>query len=215
MSSRDQIVQRLIDPGIIAVVRASSKSQVLPVAEALLSGGIIAIEITMTTPHAIEAIGETASEFGDAALIGVGTILEEKTAQKAIDAGAQFVVSPILKPEIVPIAHRAGKPIMLGGYTPSEMHRADLSGCDFVKLFPANTLGAEYIRAVRAPLPHLKIVPTGGVNLKTMKAFWDAGSAALGVGSSLISRAILESNDWKRLAFDARQYVDCITSLRR
>lgn len=212
--SKDAIIQQLTDPGIIAVVRARSQAQVLPLAEALIAGGVIAIEITMTTPHAIEAIREASNVLGDRALVGVGTILETETAKAAIDAGAQFVVTPILKPEIVPIAHEAGKPIMLGSYSPTEAEQAFATGCDFVKLFPADGLGASYIKAIRAPLPHLKIVPTGGVNLETMESFLNAGCAALGVGSSMITREILENDNWQKLTENARAYVEKLRELR-
>jgi len=188
--------------------QSSSRSQVRPLAEALLAGGVTAIEITMTTPDAIESIREASAELSDQALIGVGTILDVNTAQQAIDAGAQFVVTPILKPEIVPVAHGAGKPVMLGSYSPTEAQEAHRSGCDFVKLFPADGLGAAYIKAIRAPLPHLKIVPTGGVNLDTMESFLNAGCAALGVGSSMITKRILEQDDWAQLTANAKAYVE-------
>ena len=205
--NKAEIIQRLTNPGIIAVVRARSREQVLPLADALIRGGVIAVEITMTTPHAIEAIRDAATQFGDRALIGVGTILDAETARQAIEAGAQFVVTPILRPEIVPIAHQADKPIMLGAYSPSEAQQAHESGCDFVKLFPADGLGANYIKALRAPLPHLRIVPTGGVNLETMATFLNAGCAALGVGSSLITKGILNTDNWTELTNNARAYV--------
>lgn len=206
--SKEQIIERLVNPGIVAVVRARSREQVRPLAEALLAGGVTAIEITMTTPEAIEAIRETSDALGSEALIGVGTILDGRTAQQAIDAGAQFVVTPILRPEIVPIAHAAGKPVMLGSYSPTEAQVAHQSGCDFVKLFPADGLGASYIKAIRAPLPHLKIVPTGGVNLETMESFLKAGCAALGVGSSMITKDILDRDDWAQLTANARAFVE-------
>lgn len=213
--TKDQIVAKLTDPGIIAVVRAKSEEQVIPLSRALLEGGVIAIEITMTTPNAIEAIRSASRELGDQALIGVGTVLDTQTASQAIEAGAQFVVTPILKSEIVPIAHAAGKPVMLGCYSPTEAQTATEAGCDFVKLFPADGLGASYIKAIRAPLPHLRIVPTGGVNLETMESFVNAGCAALGVGSSLISKEILANDDWKALTRNARSYVNQIRKIRK
>ncbi len=206
--TKAQIIERLVNPGIIAVVRARSLKQARPLSEALLAGGVTAIEITMTTPDAIEAIRETSAALGQKALIGVGTVLDSKTAQQAIDAGAQFVVTPVLKPEIVPIAHGAGKPVMLGSYSPTEAQEAHSSGCDFVKLFPADGLGASYIKAIRAPLPHLKIVPTGGVNLDTMESFLKAGCVALGVGSSMITKDILDNNDWTKLTANAKAFVE-------
>ena len=212
--TKEAIIQQLTNPGIIAVVRARSEEQVLPLAEALIAGGVIAVEITMTTPNAIEAIRSTAAKLDSQALIGVGTILDQETATKAIEAGAQFVVTPILKPEIVSIAHAAGKPVMLGAYTPTEAQKAYEAGCDFVKIFPADGLGAGYIKAIRAPLPHLKVVPTGGVNLDTMKSFLDAGCAALGVGSSMITKEILKNDNWPQLTENAKAYVEKVRELR-
>ena len=213
--SKEEIIGKLVEPGIIAVVRARSQAQTAPLAEALADGGVTAVEITMTTPNALEAIRETSKLLGDRAAVGVGTVLDFQTARAAIRAGAQFVVTPVLKPEIVPIAHAVGKPILLGAYSPAEAQAAFNAGGDFVKLFPADGLGARYIRAIRAPLPHLRIVPTGGVHLETMESFLKAGCAALGVGSSMITGEILERNDWERLRKNAAAYVQKIREIRR
>lgn len=213
--SKEEIIGKLVEPGIIAVVRARSQSQAAPLAEALADGGITAVEITMTTPDALEAIRETAKLLGNRAAVGVGTVLDVPTARSAIQAGAQFVVTPVLKPEIVAVAHVAGKPILLGAYSPSEAQAAFDAGGDFIKLFPADSLGAGYIRAIRAPLPHLKIVPTGGVCLETMESFLQAGCAALGVGSSMITGEILERDDWGQLRKNAAAYVQKIREIRR
>ncbi len=214
MRSRSEVIRQLTDPGLIAVVRARRGNQVLPLSEALIAGGVIAIEITMTTPEAIEAIREAAAFFGARALIGVGTILEADTCRKAIEAGAEFVVSPITKAEIVEAAHAADRPVMLGAYTPTEAQAAHEMGADFVKLFPADGLGAGYIKALRAPLPHLKIVPTGGVDLTTVAPLIKAGCAALGVGSSLISPGLLEREAWTELTELARKFVDAVAAAR-
>jgi 2-dehydro-3-deoxyphosphogluconate aldolase/(4S)-4-hydroxy-2-oxoglutarate aldolase len=129
------------------------------------------------------------------------------TCQSALDAGAEFVVSPILRPELVPIAHAAGRPIMLGAYTPTEAQRAHEAGADFIKIFPADSLGPAYLKAIRAPLPHLRVVPTGGVDLNTAADFLKAGCAALGVGSSLVSAQILREANWPELTRLARAFV--------
>lgn len=213
--SKEEIAGKLVEPGIIAVVRARSQSQTAPLAKALADGGVAAVEITMTTPNALEAIRETSKLLGNRAAVGVGTVLDFQTARAAIRAGAQFVVTPVLKSEIVAVAHAARKPILLGAYSPSEAQAAFDAGCDFVKLFPADGLGAGYIRAIRAPLPHLKIVPTGGVRLETMESFLKAGCAALGVGSSMITKEILERDDWGRLRKNASAYVQKIREIRR
>jgi 2-dehydro-3-deoxyphosphogluconate aldolase/(4S)-4-hydroxy-2-oxoglutarate aldolase len=212
--SKQQIIEQLLNPGVIAVVRAKRADQAVPLAEALVAGGVIAVEITMTTPNAIAAIKEASDKLGDRALIGVGTVLDEATCQAAIDAGAQFIVSPICRRELVPIAQRAGKPIMLGSYTPTEAQLAHEAGSDFIKIFPADTLGPNYIKALRAPLPHLKIVPTGGVDLKTIGDFFKAGVAAVGAGSSLISKDVLDKDDWATLTKTAAEFVKAAKAAR-
>jgi 2-dehydro-3-deoxyphosphogluconate aldolase/(4S)-4-hydroxy-2-oxoglutarate aldolase len=214
MKTREQILQQLLDPGIIAVVRAQKPEQALPVAEALIAGGVIAVEITMTTPNAIEAIRSTKQAIGESGLIGVGTVLDVATCRAAIEAGAEFVVSPILRRELVPVAHAAGRPIMLGAYTPTEAQLAHEAGSDFIKLFPADGLGPAYLKAIRAPLPHLRIVPTGGVDLNTAADFLKAGCAALGVGGSLVSAAILREANWPELTRLARTFVDIARKAR-
>lgn len=212
MHSKSEIISRLINPGIIAVVRARKREQVLPLAEALIAGGVIAIEITMTTPDAIEAIRETKRAVGERGVIGVGTVLDVTTCQAALDAGAEFVVSPILRPELVAVCHSADRPVMLGAYTPTEAQFTHEAGADFVKIFPADGLGPSYIKSLRAPLPHLRIVPTGGVDLNTAADFLKAGCAALGVGSSLVSAKILQEANWPELTRLAREFVSVVMS---
>jgi len=207
MRDRKHIVSLLTDPGIIAVVRAKTAAQVLPIAEALLAGGVVAIEITMTTPNAIEAIRQAREAIDDRALVGVGTVLDAPTCRAALETGAEFVVTPICRTELVSIAHAAGCPIMIGAYTPTEAQLAHEAGADFVKLFPADTLGPGYIRALRAPLPHLRLVPTGGVDVDNVADFLQAGCAALGVGSALVSSRILETSDWPALTQRAAEFV--------
>jgi 2-dehydro-3-deoxyphosphogluconate aldolase / (4S)-4-hydroxy-2-oxoglutarate aldolase len=207
-----RIVERLTQLKIIAVVRAQHPDQVLPVAEALMAGGVFSIEITLTTPNAIQAIRHASRSLNASALLGVGTVLTTDSCKAAIDAGARFVVSPVLRPDLVPLAHAAGCPVMLGAYTPTEAQTAHEAGTDFVKIFPADGLGPAYIRALRAPLPHLRIVPTGGVDLDTAQAFLKAGCAALGVGSALVSNAILERQAWAELTSLARAFVERIQS---
>jgi len=215
MNTREAICRRLIEPGLIAVVRARRTDQVPPLAEALVAGGVLAVEVTFSTPDACAAIRATTARLGDRALVGVGTVLEEAQCRAALAAGAQFVVSPIGRRELVPIAHAAGKPVMLGAYTPSEAQLAHEAGADFVKLFPADTLGPAFIKSLRAPLPHLKIVPTGGVDLRTLADFMRAGCAAVGVGSSLITADILARDDWPALTALARQFVAAMAAARQ
>jgi 2-dehydro-3-deoxyphosphogluconate aldolase/(4S)-4-hydroxy-2-oxoglutarate aldolase len=212
MRTKSDIILRLTDPGIIAVVRAQKMEQVLPLSEALIAGGVEVIEITMTTPNALAAIREARAKFGDRALIGVGTVLDTETCRAAVAAGAEFIVAPICRPEFVPIAKEADRPIMLGAYTPTEAQRAHEAGADFIKIFPADTLGPGYIKALRAPLPHLRIVPTGGVDVKNVADFFNAGCVALGVGSSLVSAKILSEANWGELT---RRAVEFVTAARK
>jgi 2-dehydro-3-deoxyphosphogluconate aldolase / (4S)-4-hydroxy-2-oxoglutarate aldolase len=202
-----ELIEQLTNPGIIAVVRAQNREQVLPVAEALIAGGVIAIEITMTTPDAIGAIGEASEKLGDRVLIGVGTVLDPTACRAAIAAGAQFVVSPICRPELSLIAHTAQCLMIMGAYTPTEAQLAHESGADFVKLFPADTLGLACIKALRGPLPHLRIIPTGGVDANNLAQYFKVGCPAVGVGSSLVSRQILQMNDWPELTRRATEFV--------
>lgn len=214
MRSKSEIISLLTHPGIIAVVRAQKQEQVLPLAEALVAGGVIAIEITMTTPNAIAAIREASQKLGARALIGVGTVLDANTCRAALDAGAEFVVSPICRTELVAVVHAANRPVMLGAYTPTEAQKAHEAGSDFIKIFPADGLGAGYIKSLRAPLPHLKIVPTGGVDLNTIGDFLAAGCVAVGAGSSLVSAKILQDADWKELTNRARAFVEAAARAR-
>lgn len=201
-------------PGIVAVVRARSRDQVLPLSRALLAGGVVAVEITMTTPHAIEAIREVSQALGPQALVGVGTVLDRATAEAAVAAGARFVVTPICRVELVAAAHAAGVPVMLGAYTPTEAQLAHEAGADYVKLFPADGLGPAFIKSLRAPLPHLRIVPTGGVDLNTIEGFFKAGCPAVGVGSSLLTPDILEHGKWDDLTALAKRYVEKALAVR-
>jgi 2-dehydro-3-deoxyphosphogluconate aldolase/(4S)-4-hydroxy-2-oxoglutarate aldolase len=213
--TKAQIIDLLTDPGIIAVVRAQTSGQVMPLSEALIAGGVFAIEITMTTPNAIAAIREAREKLEGRAMIGVGTVLDASTCKAAINAGAEFVVTPICRTELVAIAHAAERPIMMGAYTPTEAQIAHEAGADFIKIFPADTLGPGYIKGIRAPLPHLRIVPTGGVDLNNVADFIKAGCVALGVGSSLVSAKILQESDWTALTCKASEFVEAVRLARR
>ena len=210
MRPKATIISLLTDPGIIAIVRTQQAAQVEPLFEALIAGGVRAIEITMTTPNALAAIREAREKIGERALIGVGTVLEADTCRAAIAAGAEFVVTPICRTELVAVAHAAGCPIMLGAYTPTEAQLAHEAGADFIKVFPADGLGPGYIKALRAPLPHLRIVPTGGVDVHNVADFLKAGCVALGVGSALVSAKILQEADWPELTRRASALVKAV-----
>ncbi len=174
--------------------------------EALIAGGISATEITLTTPNALAAIREARDKVGDRSLVGVGTVLDAASCRVAIDAGAEFIVTPICRPDLVAIAHAAQRPIMLGAYTPTEAQLAHESGADFVKIFPADSLGPSFVKALLAPLPHLRIVPTGGIDVNNISDFFQAGCAAVGVGSALVSTKILQEAGWSELTKRARAF---------
>ena len=207
MRSKSEIIARLLDPGIIAVVRAQSAQQVVPLSEALIAGGVHAVEITMTTPNAIQAIRDATQKTGERGIIGVGTVLDVKTCQAALDAGAAFVVSPVLRPELVAVAHGADRPVMLGAYTPTEAQLAYEAGADFIKIFPADGLGPNYVKALRAPLPHLRIIPTGIAKTEDVTGFLKAGCPAVGLGSLLVTRQILQESNWSELTRLSREFV--------
>jgi 2-dehydro-3-deoxyphosphogluconate aldolase/(4S)-4-hydroxy-2-oxoglutarate aldolase len=212
--TRAEIVSLLLDACIIAVVRTDNAEHVLPACEALLSGGVRAVEITLTVPKAFEVMGGVAQRFGSEAIVGAGTVLHVDGCRSAIAAGAEFIVSPITKLGLIEAAHDADRPVMMGAYTPTEAQTAHEAGADFIKIFPADKLGPAYIKAIRAPLPHLRIVPTGGVDLQTAAEFLKAGCAALGVGSSLMTKEILREADWTRLTRLTREFLEIVNAVR-
>ena len=214
MSNRADISARIIQNGIVAVVRAARFEDVAPVCDALLIGGVVAIEITMTVPNALRALRETCERVGKQALIGAGTILHNEQCRAALHAGAQFIVSPVAKIELIEVAHGAEKPVMIGAYTPTEAQLAHEAGADFIKIFPADKLGPAYVKNIRAPLPHLRIVPTGGVDLQTAPEFLRAGCVALGVGSSLIDADLVKDKRWDELSRLAAEYVKIVRDTR-
>jgi len=214
VSEREQIVSQIVTEGLVAIVRVPRPELALPLAKALVTGGIRAVELTMTIPNALEAIRTVNRELGENILLGVGTVTDDDTCQKAIDAGARYVISPITRPSLVAAAHALDRPVMLGAYTPTEAQTAHDAGSDFVKIFPADTLGPNYIKALLAPLPHLRIVPTGGVNLDTMESFLAAGSAALGVGSALLEKELVTEENWGELERLAKRFADKLAELK-
>ena len=212
--SKPEIIDRIVNPGIVAIIRADSSEQLMGAAEALYEGGVTGMEVTMTTPNALQVINDVAKRFGKKVLIGVGTVLDTETCRAAILAGSQFVVTPVTKPEVIQMCSRYGIPIAAGAYTPTEALSAYEAGADFVKIFPADQLGPTYIKNILAPMPQLQIIPTGGVTVATVDAFIKAGCVALGAGSSLVSKDILKSQDWKKLTETAAAFVEAIQKAR-
>ena len=214
MSEREKIVSGIEAEGLVAIVRVPRPELALPLAKALVAGGIRAVELTMSIPNALEAVRTIDRELGDKILLGVGTVIDDDTCRAAIDAGAKYVISPITRPSLVAAAHALDRPVMLGAYTPTEAQAAHEAGSDFVKIFPADTLGPSYIKSLLAPLPHLRIVPTGGVNLDTMEAFLAAGSVALGTGSALLKKEIIAGENWGELERLAKRFADKMAGLK-
>jgi len=214
VSEREKIASQIMSEGLVAIVRVPRPELTLPLAKALVAGGVRAVELTMSIPNALEAVRTIDRELGDEILLGVGTVIDDDTCRAAIDAGAKYVISPVTKPSMVAAAHALDRPVMLGSYTPTEAQTAHEAGADFVKLFPADTLGPSYIKSLLAPLPHLRIVPTGGVNLDTMEAFLAAGSAALGTGSALLKKEIIAGENWGELERLAKRFADKMAGLK-
>ena len=211
---RPSAVKRLCDKGIVAVVRADSSQQLLDVARALLGGGVDCIEITMTTPNALEVIRQCRRELGDSALVGVGTVLDAETAARALEAGSQFVVSPVLEPAVIQAAHAAGVPAVAGAFSPTEILAATRLGADLVKVFPATKLGPGFFKDILAPMPFLRLTPTGGVDLINAADFIRAGAATLGVGSSLVDKKAVKAGDFDSIRRLAEQFVHAVAQGR-
>ena len=213
--TREQIRKRIVEIGIVPIVRASSSAQAKRAVEAVCAGGIPLVEVTMTVPGAIELISDLVESLGKDVLFGAGTVLDAETAQRCIDAGADFIVSPGFDAGTVALANRLGKPIMAGALTPTEVIAAWRAGSDFVKIFPCGTVGgAKYIKALKAPLPQIPMVPTGGVNLQTAAEFIQAGAEALGVGGELVLASALKSGDMKPITDTARQFLTIVRDAR-
>jgi 2-dehydro-3-deoxyphosphogluconate aldolase/(4S)-4-hydroxy-2-oxoglutarate aldolase len=213
--TKEEVRARVLEVGIVPVVRATSAKKAIAAAAALAAGGISIVEITMTVPGAVDVIAQLAATGSKDVLIGAGTVLDAQTARQCFDAGAQFLVTPGLDLETVKAARTADKLIMAGALTPTEVITAWKAGADFVKVFPASAVGgASYIKALRGPLPKVPLVPTGGVNLQTAADFLKAGAAALGIGGELVSAAALNSGDTRPITESARRYLAIVQQVR-
>ena len=198
------------ETGVIAILRAKRADQLLAAAEAIRTGGVRVIEVTMTTPGALGVIETAAGRYGDEILFGAGSVLDAETARAAILAGAGFIVAPTMRLETISLCNRYSIPVLPGCYTPTEMLTAWEAGADMIKLFPADVGGPNLIKAIRAPLPQLEIVPVGGVNLDTAAEFIRQGAAALGVGSSLINQKLLDAGDQAELTRRAGAFIEAV-----
>lgn len=209
------VITQILETGVIPVVRAESSDIAMRAIDAIKEGGVSVLEITMTVPGAIRVIEEVARRFGDDVVVGAGTVLDSETARACILAGAQFIVSPSLDLDTISFCRSYSITVMPGAMTPSEVVTAWKAGADFVKVFPANAVGgASYIKALKAPLPQVELVPTGGVTLETAAGFIKAGAAALGVGSDLVDTRALLAGDDRVITERARQFVEIVKSAR-
>jgi len=209
------VLKRIEQVGVIPVVRATSSDEAIAVAEAIGEGGIPLLEITLTVPGAVGVIAELSKRYGNDVLVGAGTVLDAEAARACIDAGAQFVVSPALNLQTIEQCRKEDVPIFPGALTPTEVVTAWQAGADAVKVFPCSAVGgAKYLRALKAPLPQIKLVPTGGVSLTTAKDFIAAGAWALGVGADLVNTRAMQAGDRQSVVDAARNYVAAVRETR-
>jgi 2-dehydro-3-deoxyphosphogluconate aldolase/(4S)-4-hydroxy-2-oxoglutarate aldolase len=199
-------LETILETGVVAIMRARSADQLLEAAEAVLAGGVKAIEVTMTTPGALDVIRQAVNKFGSEVLFGVGSVLDPETARSAMLAGAQFVVCPTLNLKTIEICNRYSVPVMPGAYTPTELLTAWEAGATIVKVFPANAGGPDYIKAVKAPLPQIRLAAVGGVDLNNTADFIRAGVDIVGVGGELVSQKLLDAKDFAAITERARGF---------
>lgn len=212
--SREADLRRVVDCGIVAVVRAPDPTGLVEVIRALAAGGVTVAEVTFTVPGAAEVIRDARKQLGDQVLLGAGTVLDPETARTAILAGAEFIVSPAVNVEVIRLCRRYDKLVMPGAFTPTEILTAWEAGADIVKVFPADVLGPAFFRALRGPLPQVKLMPTGGVDLTTATEFLNAGAVCLGVGSQLVHPAFVASRAFDKITELAHRYAQLVQQHR-
>ena len=212
--SRETTLKRILDGGVVAVVRSESSESLVKVVEALAEGGVTAAEITFTVPDAVDVIRDARRQIGDALVLGAGTVLDPETARAALLAGAEYLVAPNINPDVVRLCRRYDKVVMPGAFTPTEIVSAWECGADVVKVFPADVGGPAYLKALRGPLPQIRLMPTGGVDLDTALAFLKAGACCLGVGGSLVEPRAVAARDFDRIRSLASLYVGIVRDFR-
>jgi 2-dehydro-3-deoxyphosphogluconate aldolase/(4S)-4-hydroxy-2-oxoglutarate aldolase len=212
--SPDDVVKQITQGGIVAIIRLPSADDLLPAAEAIRDGGVTAVEFTLTTPGALQALARARLRLGREIRLGVGTVLAAEAARDSIRAGAEFLTAPNLNPEVVRAGREAGVPVIPGAFTPTEIVQAWDLGASLVKVFPAGPVGPRYIKDLRGPLPHIPLVPTGGVSLENAGAFILAGAAALGVGGELVSTDLLERRAFREITARAREFAEAVRLAR-
>src|SRR4051794_810150 len=213
--SRETHLRRMIDGGIVAIVRSPDGGKLVDVCRPLVDGGVTAVEITMTVPDAVNVLRQVRQTLGDRILLGAGTVLDPETARAVILAGAEFVVSPVVNLDVIKLCRRYGKLVTPGAFTPTEILAAWEAGADVVKVFPADPLGPGFFRAMRGPLPQIRLMPTGGVDLTTAAEYLRAGACCLGVGTLLVEPRAVAAGDFDRLRELAAEYVEVIRQVRR
>jgi len=212
--NKEQQLQQVLDCGIVAVVRSQDSSKLVEACRALADGGVTVAEITMTVPDALDVLRAVRKELGDQVLLGAGTILDPETARMALLAGAEYLVTPTLNLDVIRLCQRYGKLVMPGAFTPTEILTAWEAGADIVKVFPAEVVGPAFFKAVRGPLPQVRLMPTGGVDLTTAADFLNAGACCLGVGGQLVEPKAIAAGDFGRIRDLARQYVELVRDAR-
>ncbi len=213
--TKDEQLRRLTETGVVAVIRTQDGDELVSICAALVEGGVVGVEITMTSPGATEAIYKASKVLRGKAIIGAGSVLDPETARVVMLAGADFIVSPILNKEVIALCKRYGKIVIPGAFTPTEILTAWEAGADVVKVFPATKLGPEFIKDVKGPLPQVKLTPTGGVNLDNLGQFLRAGAEFVGVGSALVSKRIVAEKDWAGLSSLAADYIKAARETRQ
>jgi len=204
---RVDLLRGVLDTGVVAIVRLDSSENLMRVADAIAEGGVRYIEFTMTTPGALENLEKVTAQYGDDVIFGAGTVLDAESARAALLAGARFIVAPNLNPDVITLCNRYGAVSMPGGLTPTEVMQAWELGADVVKIFPAGSFGPSYIKALLAPLPQCRLAPVGGVGLDNVADFIRAGSACVGVGSSLVNSRLIADGDWAGLTERAKGFI--------
>jgi len=200
--------------GVVAVIRLKDPARLRAVVDAMAEGGVRALEVTMTVPRAVEMIRELAPGLPPGFLLGAGTVTDPATARAVIDAGATFVVSPVFRPEVIAACHQRGVSAMPGCFSPTEILAAHESGADIVKVFPATMLGPQFIRDVRAPLPQVKLMPTGGVTLDNAGDWIRAGAVAVGLGSALLDANAIDAGRYDVITSNARRVIESVVAAR-
>lgn len=212
---KEKPLSRVLDCGIVAVIRANSGELLADVAEALLAGGVNVMEITFTVPAAVRVLETVAQRMGNRVLLGAGTVLDAETARAAMLAGAEFIVSPNTNLDVIRLCRRYDKLVMPGALTPTEVVTAWEAGADIVKIFPSEITGPKYLKALHGPLPQVRLMPTGGVDLNTAAEFLRCGACALGVGGSLVEKKAVETGNLARIESLARQFVQIVNDTRQ